>query len=133
MKQTETTNIVPDLYNPIVFIDKPDREDMVSLSLKSTLEAFRHLTPEAFGLYMWLALYDSNKAYRLDGAEICKEYYIDPEIYMDAYNELLDHDYLIATTKTSGVLYFHDRPYVPPYLFEWKDGNDVKKCDDEPW
>ena len=121
-----TTAVSCDPRTPIIFIDKPDRDDMVCLSLESTLEAQDILSPEAFSLYIWFALYDNKEIRRTSSSSICNDLDLDPDVYMDAYNELLDNDYLTGTADGSGFVYFHDRPLVPPYLFQL-DTDDINK------
>jgi len=120
-------NLSGDPYIPFIITDKPDRNDMVALSLESTHAAQRALSPSAFFLYMWFVLADDKQTYHFSSQSFCESF----DLAKTAYNELLDNDYLTTTTRDSGTFYFHDRPLVPPYLIRWGDGDQLGKVEDE--
>lgn len=127
MKQTDyiNTNITCDQLTPIVHIDKPEpsAKDRVSISFYHTSEAQELLSPEAFFLYMYFALYNDKDTVQFSAYEFCDFYGWTHEKYMDAYNDLLSNEYLMTTTNETNILYFHDDPYVPIYLYDWDEAD----------
>ena len=89
MKQTDyiNTNITCDQLTPIVHIDKPEpsAKDRVSISFYHTAEAQELLSPEAFFLYMYFALYNDKDTVQFSAYEFCDFYGWTHEKYMDAF------------------------------------------------
>ena len=135
MKQTETTNIVPDLYNPIVFIDKPEPRpgDRAYVSVSNTLEALKNLSLDAGLLYMEFALLDDKKVYQFSATKFCDSHGWRYDEYMDACNELLETGYLTPLIEEENLFAFDDRVFDPVVTF----GLDTKKTegdfDEEVW
>lgn len=124
MKDTTNNAVTTDVYNPIIIIDKPEihHEDRYYISLENTLEAQSLLSPEAFYLYMNLVLHDDKAEYMFMGSRFCFHWGYTLDMYMAAYNELLENAYLTPTTHDSHILYFHDKPLELPCLYTWDEG-----------
>ena len=133
MMQTNNmkSNITRDHLSPIVHIDKPEPRpnDRVSLSRHNTIEAQELLSPEAFFLYMFFALCSDKSAVQFSASKFCDDYGWPRGLYMDAYNELLSNEYLMTTTEESNMLFFHDDPYVPIYLYGWHGDDEGEKTE----
>lgn len=137
MKKTETTNIeiVPDLYNPIVFIDKPEPcpGDLAYVSVSNTLEALKNLSSDAGLLYMAFALLDDQTVYRFSATKFCDSHGWRYDEYMDACNELLETGYLSPLVEEMNLFSFDDRvkhPVVTVGLDTEKAEGDI---DEEIW
>lgn len=115
-KQNENITFSPS--NPYIIIDKPEahHDDKVWLSYENTREAQWRLTPEAFCLYMYFALLNDKQTDHFKSADFCEDFNLSEDAYMDAYNELLDNDYLVPAMNKEAILHFHDYPLVFPYL-----------------
>lgn len=110
-----------DRRTAIIITDKPKAKKTVELNFARTLDALRDLDPAAFRLYMYFALADDKKMYHFSAPEFCDWCGMNRDTFADAYNELLDADYLTIPKSNSDALYFHDAPISVPRLFFWDD------------
>ena len=123
MIETQTENITYSPSNPLVIINKPEPrpDDKTWLSIENTREAHWRLSSKAFSLYMYFALFANVQAFSFKSSLFCKNFNLTEDEYMEAYNELLDHDYLTPAANKESVLCFHDYPLVVPYLTSLAD------------
>ena len=101
------------------------------MSLGNVREAQWRLPPEAFSLYMYFAVCDNKAVFKFQSSKFCEGFNLTEEQYLDAYNELLDNDYLVPATNTDPILCFHDYPLVFPYLTSLDD--DAEESEEGEW
>lgn len=120
MKENFDTNSNYNPYEPLIVIDKPEPllDDAICVSTENILEAQGTLSPEAFFLYMHLSLSNDKESFRFSAPTFCDRFGFTRNMYLDAYNELVDEDYLTTPIQEDRILFFHDRPLVPPYVFD---------------
>lgn len=120
MKHNIDTNTEYTVFEPLIAIDKPEPrpDDMLCVSTGNILEAQSTLSPEAFFLYMHLSLFNDKESFRFFATPFGDMFGFTRNMYLDAYNELVNADYLTTPTRDDRILFFHDRPLVPPYLFD---------------
>ena len=125
MKQIMDTNAEYTIFDPLIAIDKPAPllDDALCASTRNILEAQRTLSPEAFFLYMHLSLFNDKESFRFSVPLFCDRFGFTRNMYLDAYNELVGSDYLTTPTQEDHILFFHDYPLVPPYVFDGYEEN----------
>ena len=120
MNQKINTAAEYTVFEPTIVIDKPEPlyDDAICVSTGNVLEAQRTLSPAAFFLYMYLSLFNDKEVLSFAVPPFCDRFGFTRNMYLDAYNELVDEDYLTTPIQEDRILFFHDRPLVPPYVFD---------------
>ena len=80
---------------------------------------------------MHLVLFSNKQVVQLDHSVICENLNLTIDKYLDAYNELLDNDYLVPAANREPTLYFRDYPLVRPYLTGLDD--EVEGKEEDEW
>lgn len=135
MKQNIDTTAEYTAFEPLIAIDKPQPrpDDTLCVSIGNILEAQRTLSPEAFFLYMHFTLSKDKEAFRFFALRFCDRFGFTRNMYLDAYNELVDADYLTTSTQDKRTLFFHDYPLVSPYLFGEYEHDEAEESVDDVW
>ena len=115
MIETQTENITYSLMNPIVIIDviDPTSDDIFCLSRENTIRAMCSLSPLAFFFYMFFVISEPQVSNPFLGTEFCEETDLPREIFIDAFDELMENHYLIPTETDPLVFYFNTSPDIP--------------------
>ena len=115
MIQTQSENITYSLSTTLVISDitEPCHDDMLCLSLENTILAMCSLSPLALFFYMFFVISVPQASNPFSGIEFCEATDLPCEVFMDAFDELIENHYLIPVETDPPVFCFNDRPDIP--------------------
>ena len=138
MIETQTENITYSSMNSIVIIDitDPTPDDICCLSRENTIRALCSLSPLALFFYMFFVISVPQASNPFSGIEFCEATDLPCEVFMDAFDELIENHYLIPVETDPPVFCFNDRPDIPldiQHPIQASQSDFDGECDTDEW
>ena len=136
LTQTDNSTYSPSTTMVISDKSEPCHDDMLCLSRENTIRALCSLSPLALFFYIFFVISEPQASNLFSGAEFCDATDLPCEVFLDAFNELIENHYLIPAETDPPIFYFNDRTDIPldiQHPIQASQSDLDGECDTDEW